>query len=248
MGRKFSFLPNCGSTSKNPSVHTAAATATATVNKFADTFATGDVVSSVEPAIRRLSTDRLFFKPETTSSILEEAKPVKKEKEKEDVLPLKESVSMMKMESSDPFVDFKKSIQEMMEADNGLKESWENLQQLLNLYLAVNDSINHGYIVGAFIDLLLVDFGSSLPSSCSSSSSSSINDQETSMFMEPGSNRCNNNKNKTMIGNGSTKSALSFTSSSASASTSGTNSSTHSHCLSLCSLENKEEEDDDNHI
>ncbi|KAL8211351.1 hypothetical protein R6Q57_005788 [Mikania cordata] len=183
MGRKFSFLPNCGSTSKNPSVYTAAAAAATTVSKFDDTFATGDVVSKVKPSIRRLSTDRLFFKPETTSSILEEAKPVKKEKEKEDVLPLKESVSMMKMESSDPFVDFKKSIQEMMEADNGLKESWENLQQLLNMYLAVNDSINHGYIVGAFIDLLLVDFGSSLPSSCSSSSSS-VNDQEKSMFME----------------------------------------------------------------
>ncbi|KAM0038524.1 putative transcription factor OFP family [Helianthus debilis subsp. tardiflorus] len=241
--RTLPFLPTCGSPSKTLSFRT-------TTGEF------DDMEPSVDDVIRGLSTDRFFFNPGTTSSILEEAKPKEKEKEKEkqkekqkekekeSVVALKESVSMMEMDSTDPFVDFKKSMQEMVEADEGLKE-WENLQELLSLYLAVNDKTNHGYIIGAFVDLLLVNLGPpSKPSLCSTSTSSSINaTQEQSILLESGGNCCssnNNNKLMMMISSESPESALSFTSSFASSS--GTCSST-SHFLSSCSLEDEEEED-----
>ncbi|XP_076944799.1 transcription repressor OFP15-like [Bidens hawaiensis] len=237
MGRNLPFLPTCGSPSKTLSFRTSTA-------EFDDMFATGDTVEpSVESVIRGLSTDRFFFNPGKTSSILEEAKP--KEAEKESVFPFKESVSMMEMESTDPFVDFKKSMQEMVDADEGLKE-WENLQELLSWYLAVNDKANHGYIIGAFLDLLLANLGSP------SKPSSSIKGHEQSLLIESGGSSCNNNntsnnsnnKLTTMISRESPESALSFTSSFASSS--GTCSST-SHFLSSCSLEDDEHGDDEDH-
>ncbi|KAJ0655902.1 putative transcription factor OFP family [Helianthus annuus] len=239
--RTLPFLPTCGSPSKTLSFRT-------TTGEF------DDMEPSVDDVIRGLSTDRFFFNPGTTSSILEEAKPKEKEKErekqkekeKESVVALKESVSMMEMDSTDPFVDFKKSMQEMVEADEGLKE-WENLQELLSLYLAVNDKTNHGYIIGAFVDLLLVNLGPpSKPSLCSTSSSINAT-QEQSILLESGGNCCSNNNNNNnklmmMISSESPESALSFTSSFASSS--GTCSST-SHFLSSCSLEDEEEEEEE---
>nr|POE68375.1 transcription repressor ofp13 [Quercus suber] len=102
-------------------------------------------VDPVETVIRGLkSQERLFFKPEETSSILEEAK--------ESGFPYKESV-VLSMDSQDPFVDFRKSMEEMVEA-HGVKD-WEGLEELLCWYLRVNDKSNRGYIVGAFVDLLI---------------------------------------------------------------------------------------------
>ncbi|KAM0056400.1 putative transcription factor OFP family [Helianthus debilis subsp. tardiflorus] len=219
MGMKLPFLPTCGGPSKTLSFRDI-------TTEFDDMFATGDMEKSVESAIRGLRTERFFFNPGKTSSILEDAKPNKidKGKEKGSVVPFKDSVSMMEMQSTDPFADFKKSMQEMLEADKGLKE-WENLQDLLSLYLTVNDKISHGYIIGAFVDLFLVNLCSPL------SSSSSVIGQEKSLFMESGSNSCSNNSHK------STESALSLTSSSASSSE--VCSSTCSHCLSSSSLEDR---------
>ncbi|KVI08339.1 transcription repressor OFP15-like [Cynara cardunculus var. scolymus] len=238
MVRKLPFFPTCGSPSRTLSFR--AAISDDLHDMAAISGEEEDQLSSIESVIRGLSSDRFFFKPEKTSSILEEAKPKEKEKEEEKgdgVLPLKESsVSMMEIESSDPFIDFKKSMQEMVEADEGLKE-WENLQELLSWYLAVNEKINHGYIIGAFVDLVLVNLGSSSSSSSSCCSSSSMNGQDqSSLIMGSGSN------NKNMISSESPESALSFTSSSASSS--GTCSST-SHCLSSCSLEEEDDDDDD---
>ncbi|KAL6507766.1 hypothetical protein OROGR_023961 [Orobanche gracilis] len=98
--------------------------------------------------VRGLRSDRLFFEPgESTSSILEGARshgcpPCKKQ-----------SVSIMGMNSWDPCLDFRVSMEEMVEA-HGLKD-WESLEELLACYLRVNRKGNHGYIVGAFVDLLL---------------------------------------------------------------------------------------------
>ncbi|KAI3794800.1 hypothetical protein L1987_37439 [Smallanthus sonchifolius] len=231
--RNLPFFPTCGSPSKTLSFRAAAAA------EFDDMFAT--VEPPVEPVLGGLSSDRFFFNPGRTSSILDEAnekeKKKEKEKEKEKILPFKESVSMMEMESTDPFVDFKKSMQEMVEADEGLKE-WENLQELLSLYLAVNDKLNHGYIIGAFVDLLLVNLGpSTKPSSCCSSSS--INGQEQSLLTVSGTGNNNSNNKLMTISSESPEFTSSF------ASSSGTCSST-SHFLSSCSLED-DDGDDDNH-
>ncbi|KAL3536048.1 hypothetical protein ACH5RR_004509 [Cinchona calisaya] len=95
--------------------------------------------------IRGLRSERLsFFEPGETSSILEMAKM--------DGLPFKESL-VMAVDSRDPFADFKKSMEEMVEA-HGLKD-WKSLEDLLTCYLRVNGKSNHGYIVGAFVDLLV---------------------------------------------------------------------------------------------
>ncbi|CAI9091392.1 OLC1v1026413C1 [Oldenlandia corymbosa var. corymbosa] len=108
---------------------------------------------SVETIVRGArSEERLFFEPGrgTTSSILEEPKP--EPKNSCELSPLKESVALA-MESEDPYLDFKKSMQEMVET-NGVKD-WESLEELLGWYLKMNKKMNHGFIVGAFVDLLL---------------------------------------------------------------------------------------------
>lgn len=125
----------------------------------------------VETVIRGLRSERLFFEPEETSSILEEAKT-------SEFIPFKESV-VMAMESRDPYADFLRSMEEMVEA-HGLKD-WECLEELLGCYLRVNGKDNHGYIIGAFVDLLIAialgsfsfTSSSSSPFSFSYSSSSS---------------------------------------------------------------------------
>ncbi|MCI39788.1 ovate transcriptional repressor, partial [Trifolium medium] len=67
------------------------------------------------------SSERLFFEAEDTSSILEKAKA--------DSFPFKESV-VLAMESEDPYEDFKRSMEEMVES-HGVKD-WEGLEELLS--------------------------------------------------------------------------------------------------------------------
>ncbi|KAL3825723.1 hypothetical protein ACJIZ3_021752 [Penstemon smallii] len=114
-----------------------------------------------------LRSERLFFEPGETSSILEEAKS-------HNNFPYKESAAIMALDSNDPFVDFRVSMEEMVEA-HGLKD-WDCLEELLTCYLKVNGKKNHGYIVEAFVDLLLhlafVDsVSSAIDVHCSASSS-----------------------------------------------------------------------------
>ncbi|XP_077234434.1 transcription repressor OFP13-like [Tasmannia lanceolata] len=126
---------------------------------------------SPEMIVRRgLRSDRFFFEPDETKSILEEAK-------KECGFGFKESV-VLAMDSEDPYVDFRVSMEEMVEA-HGLKD-WECLEDLLQWYLKMNGKKTHGFIVGAFVDLLIGLVSSSFEceeeggeDGCSSSSSSS---------------------------------------------------------------------------
>ncbi|KAL0299125.1 UNVERIFIED_CONTAM: Transcription repressor OFP13 [Sesamum radiatum] len=94
------------------------------------------------------SSERLFFEPGETSSILKEPEISGRAA----LLPFKESVALA-LESDDPYLDFKKSMQEMVES-HGLKE-WDCLEELLGWYLRMNGKNNHGFIVGAFVDLLV---------------------------------------------------------------------------------------------
>jgi len=98
---------------------------------------------------------RLFFEPESTSSSLLEVEETGKEcnlLEKINGLVFKES-EMVVMESENPYDDFKKSMEEMVEI-YGLKE-WDCLEELLGWYLRMNDKDQHEFIVGAFFDLLV---------------------------------------------------------------------------------------------
>ncbi|KAJ4826832.1 hypothetical protein Tsubulata_023651 [Turnera subulata] len=135
---------------------------------------------SLEIVVRGvMRSERLFFEPGgDTSSILEEAKP--------DGFPFKESV-VLAMESEDPYVDFRRSMEEMVES-HGLKD-WDCLEELLSWYLKVNGKKNHGYIVGAFVDLLVkmaatsysadsTSFSSAVSSFASSSPLCSLQEQD----------------------------------------------------------------------
>ncbi|KAI3470647.1 hypothetical protein Pfo_027310 [Paulownia fortunei] len=106
------------------------------------------------------SSGRLFFEPDETSSIMKGAKTA------DGVFPFKDSVALA-VESDDPYLDFKKSMQEMVESQ-GLMKDWDCLEELLGCYLRMNGKVNHGFIVGAFVDVLI-----GLAASSSSSSSSS---------------------------------------------------------------------------
>ncbi|KAI4301240.1 hypothetical protein L6164_034536 [Bauhinia variegata] len=68
--------------------------------------------------------------------------------------------------SPDPYLDFRRSMQEMVEARPELmdvKSNWEILHELLLCYLALNPKTTHNYIVSAFADLLVTLMSSSQP-------------------------------------------------------------------------------------
>ncbi|KAG0485697.1 hypothetical protein HPP92_009776 [Vanilla planifolia] len=115
--------------------------------------------SDTETVVRGLRSDRLFFEPgdAASSSIMEAAKPCCG-------CPFKGSVALA-MESEDPFKDFRVSMEEMVAA-HGIMD-WRGLQELLVWYLRANGKKTHGFIFGAFVDLL-VDLSSSSPFSSSS--------------------------------------------------------------------------------
>lgn len=134
----------------------------------------------VETVIRGLRSERLFFEPGQTSSILEEAKAASSGLMSNCPLMKQNGVVYLSMDSQDPYLDFKKSMEEMVEA-HGLKD-WDCLEELLGWYLRVNGNDNHGYIFGAFVDLLVgLAFNAAAasspdsPLSMASSSSSSSN-------------------------------------------------------------------------
>ncbi|XP_062144704.1 transcription repressor OFP16-like [Alnus glutinosa] len=59
--------------------------------------------------------------------------------------------------SPDPYADFRRSMQEMVEARELLdvKSNWDFLHELLLCYLALNPKNTHKFILGAFADLVV---------------------------------------------------------------------------------------------
>lgn len=57
------------------------------------------------------------------------------------------------MASKDPYGDFRSSMEEMVTA-HGLRD-WPSLRELLHCYLRLNEQKTHGFIVLAFVDLLM---------------------------------------------------------------------------------------------
>lgn len=60
-------------------------------------------------------------------------------------------------DSPDPYVDFRRSMQEMVEARDlfDVKANWDCLHELLLCYLALNPKTTHKFIISAFADLLV---------------------------------------------------------------------------------------------
>ncbi|KAL7109116.1 hypothetical protein ACP275_06G155400 [Erythranthe tilingii] len=114
--------------------------------------------------VRLHSSERLFFEPNETSSIVREANKSITFNYYDDqyidrgMFVFKDSVAL-EMESDNPYLDFKKSMQEMVERDQAnnnllVKDDWDYLEELLGWYLRLNVKMNHRFIVGAFVDLL----------------------------------------------------------------------------------------------
>lgn len=157
--------------------------ATASMSTESETYFDYNESSSVEIIVRGVKSERLFFKPDTTSAILETQGSGRQRTTPVDidggVFPYKESVAMV-MESEDPYGDFKKSMEEMMESLD-LKD-WDCLEELLGWYLRMNGKNNHEFIIGAFVDLLVGISGGD--DSCSDHSIASFN-SAASTFSSP---------------------------------------------------------------
>ncbi|RRT33551.1 hypothetical protein B296_00059126 [Ensete ventricosum] len=97
---------------------------------------------AVEAVIRGLQSDRLFFEPGATSSIVEVEAA-------EDVgaVPFEGSIAMA-VESEDPYRDFKRSMEEMLTAHGVIDWAW--LEEMLVWYLRANGKKTHELIIGAF--------------------------------------------------------------------------------------------------
>ncbi|KAK9280328.1 hypothetical protein L1049_014016 [Liquidambar formosana] len=106
-----------------------------------------------ETAFEALRSERLSFEPGNTNSIFAA-----------EGFPFEECV-VVAIESEDPYLDFRSSMEEMVEALglNTRVKDWECLEELLAWYLRMNRKKNHGFIVGAFVDMFV-----GLPSSSSS--------------------------------------------------------------------------------
>ncbi|KAE9590804.1 hypothetical protein Lal_00023486 [Lupinus albus] len=129
---------------------------------------------SIETVIRESRSDRLFFEPDETNSILEAKSGIR--------VPFKDSV-VVSMDSQDPYVDFRKSMEEIVEA-HGVKY-WEGIEKLFCWYLRVNEKSCHGYIVNAFVDLLFgLEFASSSCDSCFESEEKVDNITSSSLLLE----------------------------------------------------------------
>ncbi|KAG2325103.1 hypothetical protein Bca52824_007831 [Brassica carinata] len=105
-------------------------------------------IECIENVIRGLKpSQRLIFERRGKSnSILEEV--TKREEEEE------EGFTLLSLESNDPYSDFKKSMEKMVEA-HSLHHDWRSLEKLLLLFLKVNVKTSHKHICAAFVDLLL---------------------------------------------------------------------------------------------
>ncbi|XP_023528403.1 transcription repressor OFP15-like [Cucurbita pepo subsp. pepo] len=156
----------------------AAATATESSDSFftlssesSGSFSTASECSGGDPIERMIrglrSTERLLFEPAGKSRSI-----LKEEKKAAVPPPLKEGTTVVSMDSDDPFWDFRKSMEEMVEA-YGLRD-WKSLEELLSWYLSVNGKNNHGFIIGAFLDLLVSLAMAAAVAAAASSSSSSI--------------------------------------------------------------------------
>ncbi|KAL2323033.1 hypothetical protein Fmac_027412 [Flemingia macrophylla] len=118
---------------------------TETPNSASFSTATSEIPwDPIETVIRSLRSDRLFFEPDDTSSILKPALPATQSRF--------ENSLFLCVDSVDPYKEFRRSMEEMV--DTHRVGDWESLEELLCWYLKVNGKDNHEYIVGAFVDLL----------------------------------------------------------------------------------------------
>ncbi|KAK2648360.1 hypothetical protein Ddye_015849 [Dipteronia dyeriana] len=99
-----------------------------------------------------VASQRFFFTtPGSSNSIIESSS-----KSWNNSPSVKDSVAVPTY-SPDPYMDFRRSMQEMVEARGlvDIKSNWDYLHELLLCYLALNPKNTHNFIIGAFADLLV---------------------------------------------------------------------------------------------
>ncbi|KAI9119260.1 hypothetical protein K1719_009935 [Acacia pycnantha] len=124
-------------------------------NSLYDPTSDHSVNSANEPDLATAFASRRFFfsSPGRSNSIVESSAAAGCQKKK----VLDNSVAVLTF-SPDPYLDFRRSMQEMVEARPELMDvnsNWEVLHELLLCYLALNPKHTHKYIVGSFADLLV---------------------------------------------------------------------------------------------
>ncbi|XP_074585496.1 transcription repressor OFP15-like [Curcuma longa] len=100
---------------------------------------------SDELFVRPVTSERFFFSPCTSKSIVEEFSD-----DPDGEVACCETIAVL---SEDPYSDFLASMEEVVAAHE-LRE-WRGLQELLRCYLRLNERKNHKAIVLAFVDLLM---------------------------------------------------------------------------------------------
>ncbi|KAF3540582.1 hypothetical protein F2Q69_00018411 [Brassica cretica] len=104
---------------------------------------------SLETVVRGVvRSERLFFDPGATSSIVEETN------EKSKAAPIEEISVSVAMESEDPYGDFRRSMEEMVRSHGELAKDWRSLEGMLEWYLRMNERRSREVIISAFVDLV----------------------------------------------------------------------------------------------
>ncbi|XP_020111491.1 transcription repressor OFP13-like [Ananas comosus] len=152
-------------------------TAYSTASDDTESLLPGPTHEALVPVPVRVRSDRLFFEPGATTRSIVHARRnnhnnnddddnddvdnsmEKREEEEEGEVnadsagsPFEESVALT-VESTDPYRDFRASMEEMVVAH--AVSDWEGLEELLTWYLNANGQKTHAFIVGAFVDLLV---------------------------------------------------------------------------------------------
>ncbi|KAF5741919.1 putative protein TPRXL-like [Tripterygium wilfordii] len=104
------------------------------------------------------ASQRFFFSSPGRSNSITDSSHTTTTAAKKDLptVAVKDSVAVY-TDSPDPYLDFRRSMQEMVEARGlvDVKANWDYLHELLLCYLTLNPKITHKFIIGAFADLLI---------------------------------------------------------------------------------------------
>ncbi|KAI5649165.1 hypothetical protein M9H77_35170 [Catharanthus roseus] len=101
------------------------------------------------------ASQRFFFSsPGKSNSIIDSPETRKNDDANDDVVSGSIAIQTY---SPDPYADFRKSMQEMVEARelSDVEANWEYLHELLLCYLSLNPKHTHKVIIGAFTDLIV---------------------------------------------------------------------------------------------
>ncbi|KAL5702279.1 hypothetical protein ACHQM5_027514 [Ranunculus cassubicifolius] len=144
--------------------HTPESSASKSISRTSDDFSTSDSdTESTEPDFATIFASQRFFisSPGHSNSIIESSSGSSSSESsscrpESDTLVVGGGVPCPTY-SPDPYMDFRQSMQEMVESRkmSDVTSDWDFLHELLLCYLALNPKHAHKYIIGAFADLLI---------------------------------------------------------------------------------------------